>query len=553
MRRLFSYTKGNRAQYVTGMLLASSREMIGTVVFSIGMYQILDAALKGAKEALQVGLAVLIISALFVAAYALGAYNLDTSVIKISARVREQIMRHMTRVPAAWYDARHTGDIMSRMLKDFDDGMQNSLNMPVQEPLSLVMSGVSAIVALFVFDWRIALTLILVSALAMVLISRLVVPGRLASEAERAATGVVAERFSDIVASAPVLRVHSLYEYIHGLFSKDAAHARDCVERQGRVAALQDVSGNAVTLLVYLSVLVIGALDLARGSLNIPALIAILQLANGPVALFTRIGGMLVELQGTLAGADRVFDMLDIAEEPTDENAPVPAAPTPDSASPAPSAPSAYPAAPAIAARGLRFSYAGGPPVLRNAYFELPQGAKAALTGASGGGKSTLLKLICGLYDDYSGELSVFGLPVRDTPRNVLREFVCYVPQDPHMFIDTVINNILVAKDGATPDEAREAARRAGAHEFILQLPGGYDCMLNERGSNLSGGQLQRIALARAILKDPPLILLDEPTAALDMESERQIVESLGARANAMIIATHRRSIMDVTDVVIEV
>ncbi|MDR2648529.1 MAG: ABC transporter ATP-binding protein/permease, partial [Clostridiales bacterium] len=489
----------------------------------------------GAERAAATGYRVLFLSMLLVGAYAAGTYLLDAAVIRTSGQFRSRALRHMARVPAAWYDTRHTGDIMSRMLTDFDHGVQNSLNMPIQEPLALLLSGIASIIVLIAFDYRIALALIAVSICSMAIVSVFVAPGRAASEKERAATGKLAERFSDIVASAAVLRVHSLHEYLFKMFSSDAAEARRCVERQGKITALQEVCGRLVTLLVYICVLGVGYLDLRRGLLKTPALIAIFQLANGPIQMFTGFGAMLVELQSTLAGASRVFEMMDVPEEPAAGGAALGIV-------------SVDQKAPAIRMKDVSFAYPGGPQILRNISLTLAPGSKCALVGESGGGKSTLLKLLCGLYDGYEGDIYVFGRSVKHTPRDLLRETVCYVPQNPHIFIDTVLSNILYAKNGAAEEEAYTAAKQAGADAFVSQLPDGYAHMMAERGSNLSGGQIQRVALARAFLKSPPLILLDEPTASLDMESERYIVDALGSINATMIIATHRESLIRICD-----
>jgi ABC-type bacteriocin/lantibiotic exporter with double-glycine peptidase domain len=236
-----------------------------------------------------------------------------------------------------------------------------------------------------------------------------------------------------------------------------------------------------------------------------------------------------------LAGAERVFQIYDIPEEPHgDLVAPIPKAS-------------------AVSLSHVSFSYPDGKRILYDVSMEAQNGVKTALMGESGGGKSTILKLLSGLYPVYEGSIRVFGHEVRDLPVNALRNLIHYVPQDPHLFIGTIEENIAFAKEGATLEEVIAAAKLADAHEFIESLPGGYQYVVSERGGNLSGGQRQRIALARALMKKVALLLLDEPTSALDMVSETRVTASLGTERQAMLVATHRPSLLQVMEETIRI
>jgi subfamily B ATP-binding cassette protein MsbA len=193
----------------------------------------------------------------------------------------------------------------------------------------------------------------------------------------------------------------------------------------------------------------------------------------------------------------------------------------------------------------LGFSYGGdGPPTLSEIEFRVQPGETVALVGPSGGGKTTILNLIPRFYDATEGRVTIDGRDVREVTLASLREQIALVTQEPFLFDDTIRANIAYGRPGASAAEVEHAAQAAAAHEFILQLPNGYDTSVGEAGARLSGGQRQRIAIARAFLKDAPILLLDEATSALDTESEAQVQAALKRlmAGRTTILIAHRLS-----------
>jgi ABC-type multidrug transport system fused ATPase/permease subunit len=178
------------------------------------------------------------------------------------------------------------------------------------------------------------------------------------------------------------------------------------------------------------------------------------------------------------------------------------------------------------------------------------QGEVIAVVGPSGGGKSTLVKLLLGLHPDYEGQIAVCGAELRSVDLSELRKLVSYVPQDAYLFDGTIEENIALGRPGATHDEVIRAATAAHAHDFILAQPDGYAAKVGERGAKLSGGQRQRIAIARALLRDAPILLLDEATSALDAESERLVQSALEVlmRGRTTLAVAHRLSTIRAAD-----
>ncbi|MEX0907410.1 MAG: ABC transporter ATP-binding protein, partial [Gemmatimonadota bacterium] len=232
--------------------------------------------------------------------------------------------------------------------------------------------------------------------------------------------------------------------------------------------------------------------------------------------------------QPGLSAADRIFEFLDTPIEMTDDAGLRPFTGFSD----------------AIRLEDIRFAYETGEPVLNGISLEVRPGEVIALVGPSGGGKSTLVDLIARFYDPDSGRITVDGVDLREISPRSLRQQLGIVTQETVLFHDTVRANIAYALPDATQEEIERAARAANAHEFIAQLPRGYDTVLGERGTRLSGGQRQRIAIARAILRDPPILIFDEATSALDSESERLVqdaIEHLLTGRTVFVIA-HRLS-----------
>jgi subfamily B ATP-binding cassette protein MsbA len=263
--------------------------------------------------------------------------------------------------------------------------------------------------------------------------------------------------------------------------------------------------------------------DLSLGALM--AFYAYLEMVYNPL---TRLSELNIQLANSRAAIDRLFEFFDLATETgTDGQAP----------------PLAVRAG-GIRFQGVTFAYLPEQPVLKGITLEIKPGRRVALVGASGAGKSTLVKLLVRFHDSWEGAITIDGQDIRGRNLQSLRSQVGYVQQDPVLFSGTVEDNIRVGKPGAGENEIVRAAELANALEFIRQLPKGLLTEIGERGVKLSGGQKQRIAIARAFLKNAPILVLDESTSSLDLPSERLVHEALTrlARGRTTIIIAHRLS-----------
>ena len=243
-------------------------------------------------------------------------------------------------------------------------------------------------------------------------------------------------------------------------------------------------------------------------------------------------------LQSAFASAEKVFSILDLEPKMQD----------------APDAIELTDIRGEIEFRDVWFSYIPGEWVLKGVSFHVNPKETIAFVGSTGSGKSTILKLLMRFWDVQTGRVSVDGADVREIPMKHLRDMESYVTQETHLFHDSIANNIAIAKPGATREEIMEAAKKASIHDFIMTLPNGYDTEVGELGDTLSGGEKQRIGIARAFLHDASMILLDEPTSNLDSLNEGIILKSLkeSAEEKTIVLVSHRVSTMNVADVVYE-
>jgi ATP-binding cassette subfamily B protein len=254
-------------------------------------------------------------------------------------------------------------------------------------------------------------------------------------------------------------------------------------------------------------------------------------------AQVTNIATIANSAQQSLTGAQRVFEILDAPVEIKNK----------------PEAIRLPRAKGNVRFEGVTFRYREQEPVLKDIDFEVPAGSIIAITGATGSGKSSLLSLIPRFYDPDQGRVLLDGIDVRDLDLDDLRRNIGLVFQESFLFSNSVSANIAFGNPKATQEQIERAARIASAHDFIMELPEGYDTVLGERGNGLSGGQRQRLAIARAILLDPPILLLDDPTAAIDPETEHEILEAMqGAMQNrTSFVVAHRLSTLRRADLVL--
>lgn len=335
-------------------------------------------------------------------------------------------------------------------------------------------------------------------------------------------------RFHEVLSALLTVRSFAMEDRERRRFLDDVAQANSEVERgvgfDTRVGALQSmvVAGARVVSIGY------GAYLVMQGAVTVGTVVAFLGYVGGLFGPVQSLAGLYSTLRKAAVSIDTVFGMLDAEEGLADR---------PDAIDPGRLVGE-------VKLENVSFRYADGPPVLKGVSLTVRPGETVALVGPSGSGKSTITALIQRFYDPQSGRVFLDGRDVRGLKQEAIRRQIAVVLQDPVLFNDTIANNIAYGQPDATLEEIEKAARAAHAHDFIQRLPEGYETRVGERGSRLSVGERQRISIARALIKDPPIVILDEATSALDAETEAAIqaaLERLLVGRTALVIA-HRLS-----------
>src|SRR5437667_6584216 len=442
---------------------------------------------------------------------------------KLLRNFRAQLFRHVQRLSLSYHDTKGTADSVYRIQYDAA-ALQNITVDGVMPFFTSALTFTTTICIIVGINWRIALVALAVSPAIFFVIRtyrrRLRSQAREVKKLESSALGVVHE----VLGAARVVKAFGQEDREGERF---VAKSNEGMRARIRQVFMQGGLGILVALLTALgtaAVLYIGVQD----KLTTGNLVYVMGLISQLYAPLKTIGKKMATMQTHLAGAERAFALLDETPDVVEK-------------------PGARPLARArgaMAFRNVSFAYEKDRPVLRNISFEIEPGACLGIAGTTGAGKTTLVNLLTRFYDPTAGKILLDGTDLRDFNLADLRNQFAIVLQEPVLFSTSIAENVAYARPGASEDEIIAATRAANAHDFIVRLPQGYETLVGERGMRLSGGERQRISIARAFLKDAPILILDEPTSSVDVRTEAAIVEAMERlmRGRTTFIIAHRPS-----------
>ncbi|MFT4059236.1 MAG: lipid A export permease/ATP-binding protein MsbA [Legionella sp.] len=464
----------------------------------------------------------------------LGSYCMTwvaRSVVKV---LREKVFNHVLRLPADFYDEATSGQLLSKILYDVEQVAQVSA-----EALTDFVQNTCLIMGLLtvmmVICWQLSLMFLLTIPFVGIIVNYTNKRVRRISHKVQKTMGEVTEIASEAIDGYRVVRIFGGIDYESGKFGKAIERSRQN-DMKVAVSKAINVSGVQVVIAIGIAVIIAAAIQLSTlviisaGSF-LAIIAAMLQLIK-PMKTLTTLNAV---IQKGLAGAESVFNLLD---KPIEKNAGI-VLPTRARGD--------------IEFKKVSYAYRQGQEVLHAVSFTIEAGKTVALVGHSGSGKTTIASLLPRFYEVVSGEITLDNTPINHISPVSLREQMALVSQHVTLFNDTLANNIAYGRHDVTREQMIHAAKLAFADEFISKLPQGYDTRVGENGVLLSGGQRQRIAIARAILKDAPILILDEATSALDSESERYIqiaLEEVMKNRTTLVIA-HRLSTIKNADKII--
>jgi ATP-binding cassette subfamily B protein len=472
-------------------------------------------------------------------------------------RLRSQVFTHVQQQPLAFFTRSQTGSLVSRLNTDVV-GAQQAVTVLLTQTLSTIVMLGAVVSAIFALSWQLAVISLLVAPLFVVpvrVVGRRV--QRLARETmqlDAELGSMMNERFN--VAGAMLAKLYGRPEEESGQFIQRASRVRDIAITTNVYGRSLSIIGGTLAALMTALVYGLGGDLVINGSLQVGTLVALAVLITRMYGPINQLTNVQVNYLTTLVSFDRIFEVLDLRPLITDrpDAAVLPAGNDDREAAPAiefERVSFRYPTAGEISLASLesialpvRERSARQAPVLRDVSFVAPAGKLTALVGPSGAGKTTITHLVPRLYDPGAGAVRIGGHDVRDLTLQSLHATIGVVPQEAHLFHDTIRANLLYAQPGATEAEVREACEAARIWELISALPDGLDTVAGDRGYRFSGGEKQRLALARLLLKAPPVVVLDEATAHLDSESEVAIQDALktALSGRTSLVIAHRLS-----------
>ena len=559
VKRVWAFTRNYRSKVLLFALVITVSAVLGILPLLL-FRRIIDHAIPHHDKH------EVTVLALITVGIAVGTVGLDIVQRWFSAIIGEGVIfdlrtalyDHVHRMPIAFFTRTQTGALVSRMNNDVigaQRALTGTLGQVVDNTLTLTMT----LGAMLVFDWR--LTLFSMALLPVFVLPANRVGARLQDvtregmEVNAAMNAVMTERFN--VSGALLVKLFGHHDAEVSSFSRKAGRVRDIGIRSAMLGRVFFASLALVATIGTAVVYWIGANQVISGSMTVGTMVAMAGFVTRIYQPLTSLTNARLDVLLTLVSFERVFELLDtptVIDDATDAVA----LEAPRGRIEIDDVWFHYPAASEVSVASLEGDGSSDVAlddrpsdfVLRGVSATIEPGQLVALVGPSGAGKTTLSQLVPRLYDVTEGAVRIDGHDVRQVTQASLRAGIGVVSQDPHLFHDSIGNNLRYARPGATAEELEAACRAAQIHDLIASLPDGYDTIVGERGYRLSGGEKQRVAIARMLLKDPAVVILDEATSHLDAENEVLIQEALASAlaGRTSIVIAHRLSTIQAAD-----
>jgi ATP-binding cassette, subfamily B, bacterial MsbA len=468
-------------------------------------------------------------------------YFLSSATNRIAVDIRNDVYAHIQSMPLSFFDRTRTGHIISRIT--YDVGLIQSGANVIIPIISAPVTILAGVVIMFKLSWSLSIISVIVVPLMALAIAKIGRKLRSLSSLLQISLADLTAALEDAMVGVRIIKSFGTEDYEINRFAEQNDRSYRAAMRGVRRSAAVSPTVQVLGALASVGVLYYGASQVQRHNVNpglgmtAAGLIAYLAAVNYVAASARHLGQVNVTYQQTMAGADRIFELLDEKSDLVESAGAVELPPTTGK----------------VEFRDVTFQYKEDVDVLMNVSFTMEPGKVLAIVGPSGSGKSTIANLIPRFYDVTEGSVSIDGNDVRDLTLDSLRGQIGIVPQQTILFTGTIRENVSYGRFDATDEEIEEAARAAHAHDFITQLKDGYDTVVGERGVALSGGERQRISIARALLRNPRILILDEATSSLDSASEalvQQALERLMQGRTTLVIA-HRLSTITKADRII--
>jgi subfamily B ATP-binding cassette protein MsbA len=543
-KRLLGYVKPYQVRLTLGIGLAVAYSAANGATLGV-VKKVWSGIFEHGTQDLGWGLALAYASLLPAVMIVRGACDFGTTYLMnwVGGRVvndlRGIFFEHLQTLSLDYYTDTRTGELISRGTNDIG-ALQNSITVVVGDLVKQPCTLIAVLGSMLWLDWKLTLFTLVLFPLCLVPIT---VYGRRIRRAARPMQEHQASLVSVMHEALVGMRVVKAF----GMEARETADFRKlCWDFFGQRMRIVRARAISTPLIEIISGVAAAFIFLYAYRTGMPAS-TLVSMAGGMFLMYEpvkKLSAVRMQLQESVSAAQRVFQVLDTRPTVLES----------------PHARELKPMVRSIRFEDVSFRYGADGVALESVNLEVPAGSVVAVVGASGAGKTTLFNLVPRFYDPTSGTVKIDGIDIREATFKSLRNQIGLVTQETFLFNDTVASNIAYGKPGATREEIISAARRAHAHEFIMQTPRQYDTVIGEAGMKLSGGQRQRLAIARAVLRDPPILLLDEATSALDTESERVVQAALdelmwgdgkNRKRHTMLVIAHRLSTVQHADRII--
>lgn len=539
VRRVLKYIKpykGLLALAILSAIISVSLTLYIPVLTGNAIDNIIDKGNVNFENVLQI----IIYIAVGVAGVAIFQWTMTyfTNVIsyKTVRDLRRDVFCKFNDVPLSYIDTHSHGDLISRVINDVD-AVGDGISQMFLQLFSGIVTILGTMVFMFIIDWRIALAVIILTPLSLFVAAFIgkMTHNRFARQQQL--QGDISSYVEEYVGNQRIVKAFSYEDRAFENFEKYNQELYTVGFKAQFAGALANPSTRFVNATVYAAVGIFGAITAIAGTLSIGQLSCFLTYANQYTKPFNEVTGVLTQLQTAIAAAGRVFDVLDAEDEPEDK---------PDSIK-------VENCKGNVKIENVNFSYVKDKPLITNFSLDVKSGSHIAIVGPTGCGKTTFINLLMRFYDTDSGKISVDGVDIKDMERDELRKLYGMVLQDSWLFCGTIMENLKYGNPNATDEEVIEAAKAAYAHSFIRRMPDGYDTMISEGGGNLSQGQKQLLCIARAMLSNPTMLILDEATSSIDTLTEIRVQKAFAKimQGRTSFVVAHRLSTIKESDVIL--
>ena len=533
--KFLSNFKGKIVLVIILNIIATAGSIIGPLLAGNAIDDYIEVAdLEGLKVLLYILLAIYISNALFTWLASYGMAKISESTLY---QIRKKLFDHLEKLPVSYFDQNKKGDIMSRFTNDIAV-ISEALTDALMQILSSLITIIGVTFIMFRVNWILALVTISTVPIFFVFAYKLGVKSGQLYNKQRKSLGKLSSYSEEMFTGMKVVKSYVSENNAIEEFNKNNEDLRDISIRAQIIGNLIMPLNGFIGNLSHVFLIAAGAILVVNGNTTIGVILVFLKYSNMFRRPINQLASLFAGVQSALAGANRVFEVMDVESEFTEEDKSLPF----------------NNALGHVKFADVNFSYVKGKQILKDINLEANPGDTIALVGPTGAGKTTIVNLLTRFYDIEKGNIYIDGIDIREVKEGDLRKRIGLVLQDTYLFKGTVADNIRYGNSDATMDEIIEACKQAQAHSFIHRLPNGYDTEVEEEGANFSQGERQLISIARAILSNPEILILDEATSNIDTKTEKNIqagMRELMKGRTSFVIAHRLSTIRDANEILV--